>query len=389
MGKPLFVIKNHFQKRSVLYQEILTEEILSDVCNRITGRSDYRVIFDNTNYNIGRLAILEYNGVKNYISFSEKNIGSRNSFFQSFTSALLSYYEGKTRKNIFYYFLEPDGNIETAYFLFMYRLMATAGTIFLNSNEYLKEEIKPFNTVSDIIAQREINRGRNRANASSYATVNEDGIVQVYGKTYGANKYETTLLCLALNKIKRRSIQLFEIAEGNLSILPARAGSVVRSIGINVVKSDLVLEKNEYEENDSLRSPTFIYNLLEKYGEKRCVLCECEIPQIIQGAHIWPVAKIKKAENLTIAQRINCAIDGDNGIWLCNNHHKLFDMNLLFVMPTGRLKHISNINHRDLNFIRDITTIAQLSVEMLTPRFVQYLNKRNAQLNEKHFTYLG
>lgn len=113
--KPHFTIKNRFQKRSELYKDILTRNILRDVCQRLTGNSDYTVTFDDTGYNIGRLATLEFNGATSYISFSEFDIVSRNSFFQSFPSALVKYHqEVNVNKNIYFYFLKPNGNIETA-----------------------------------------------------------------------------------------------------------------------------------------------------------------------------------------------------------------------------------------------------------------------------------
>ena len=131
MSIPHFIIKNRFQKRSEFYKNILTADILEDICEKLTGLKDYTVFFDDSGYNIGRLATLEFNGLINYISFSEFQIQSRNSFFQSFPSALVKYHqEENPRKNICFYFLEPNGNIETAYFIFMYRLMKTAGTIF-------------------------------------------------------------------------------------------------------------------------------------------------------------------------------------------------------------------------------------------------------------------
>ena len=218
MPRPNFTIKNKFQKRSELYEDILTTEILEEVCYTLTGRRDFTVTFDNTGYNIGRLATLEYNSAISYISFSEFEIGSRNSFFQSFPSALVKYHqETNPNKNVYFYFLEPDGNIETSYFIFMYRLMKTAGTIFLNETAYLTTTINPFNTVSDIILQRDLNRGRNRGNASSYVTVDENDTLQIFGKTYGANKYETTLLCLAIHEITPYSMELYEIQEGTLT----------------------------------------------------------------------------------------------------------------------------------------------------------------------------
>jgi hypothetical protein len=390
MPRPHFTIKNRFQKRSELYEDILSGDILRDVCYRLTGRRDYTVTFDDTGYNIGRLATLEFNGTINYISFSEFEIGSRNSFFQSFPSALVKYHqEVNANKNIYFYFLEPDGNIETAYFIFMYRLMKTAGTVFLNEADYLVNVVNPFNSVSDIIVQRDLNRGRNRGNASSYVTVDENDTLQIYGKTYGANKYETTLLCLAIHEITPYSMELYEIQEGDLRQLPRDARNVILSLGINVITSDLILEREEFERNDSLRSPTYIYNLLEKLGEKKCSLCDCEIPQIIQGAHIWPVASIKRTNNINLDVKIQHAIDGDNGLWLCNNHHKLFDINLLYISTDGRLKYKTDIEQSHETYLRDFTINSQLSNDILTPTFIDYLEKRNRILDARQYSYVS
>lgn len=390
MPKPHFTIKNRFQKRSELYKDILTKNILSDVCQRITGRHDFTFTFDNSDYNIGRLATLEYNGEINYVSFSEFEIGSRNSFFQSFPSALVKFHlEINDNKKIYFYFLQPDGNIETKYFIFMYRLMKTAGTIFLNEADILKAVVNPFNSVSDIIAQRDLNRGKNKGNASTYVTIDETDTLQIYGKTYGANKYETTLLALALYEITSYGMELYEIQEGNLKRLPKDARDVIMSLGINVIASDKVLERAEFDKNNSLRSPTYTYNLLEKLGEKKCSLCNCEIPQIIQGAHVWPVASIKSLHSINIDKKIEHAINGDNGLWLCNNHHKLFDINILYITSDGRLKQKKKIEINHEEYIKGITINRRLPTEILTPTFIDYLKKRNNKLNESEYSFVG
>jgi len=389
MQKPHFKIKNKFQKKSELYQDILTEDILCDICHRLTGKRDYTITFDDIGYNIGRLAILEYNGTVNYISFSETEIKSRNSFFQSFPSALVKYHQdNSSNKNIYFYFLKPNGNIETDYFIFMYRLMKTAGTNFLNEKDYLNTLINPFNSVSDIIVQRDLNRERNKGNASSYITIDENDTLQIFGKTYGANKYETTLLSLAIYNITPYSMELYEIQEGNLKQLPEDARNVISSLGIDIITSDLILEKQEFETNDSLRSPTYTYNLLEKLGEKKCSLCDCEIPQIIQGAHIWPVASIKKANSIILNKKIQYAIDGDNGLWLCSNHHKLFDINMLYVTLNGRLKYKLNIERNCEKYIKDITINNRLPSNILTLSFINYLKKRNCLLDETQYSFI-
>ncbi len=391
IAKPHFIIKNKFQKRSEKYRDILTRSILKDVCQRITGRTDFTVDFDDTGYNKGRLATLEYRGSISYISFSEFEIKGRNSFFQSFPSAFVRYYQETNRnKQIYFYLLQPDGNIETAYFIFMYRLMKTAGTLFLNESDYLVTAISPFNSLPDIIAQRDLNRGKNKGNASTYITIDENNISQIFGKTYGASKYETGLLCLAIHKITKNSIEVYEIKEGGLKKLPASIREIIISLGATVITSDLVLQQDreEFEKNDSLRSPTYIYNLLEKLGDKKCSLCDCEIPQIIQGAHVWPVATIKKLNNINLDTKIEHAINGDNGLWLCNNHHKLFDINILYIASDGRLKQKRKIeiNHED--YIRDITINRQLPTDILTPTFIDYLNKRNRNLNAREFSFV-
>jgi len=386
MEIPHFVIKNKFQKRSDLYENILTRIILLDVSERITGVRNYTVTFDNDGYNKGRLATLEYNGNISYISFSEVEVTSRNSSFQSFSTALVKYHqESNDNKSLYFYFLETNGRIATAYFIFMYRLMKTAGTIFLNEQDFLNLEIIPFNSAADIIAQRNFNRERNSGNSSTYVTFDENNILQIYGKTYGANKYETTLLCIAFNQIAHYPIELYEIKEGNLKNLPEPARGVIISLGITVITSDIKFERNEFETNDSFRSPKYIYNLFEKLGEKKCSLCNCEIPQIIQGAHIWPVSDIKKQNNLTSDEKLAFALDGENGLWLCQNHHRMFDVNMLKITKHGLVKFKSNLGIASLDFINEITTVKQIPLELVTSKFINFLSKRNKVIDEINY----
>ncbi|MCD7835749.1 MAG: hypothetical protein LUG83_03675, partial [Lachnospiraceae bacterium] len=73
MSKPHFIIKNNMNKSAITgkyMKDILTPNILTDVCYRITGISEYDVDFvDNEyeddclskSYNKGRLATLVYN----------------------------------------------------------------------------------------------------------------------------------------------------------------------------------------------------------------------------------------------------------------------------------------------------------------------------------------
>ena len=271
----------------------------------------------------------------------------------------------------------------------MYRLMKTAGTFFLNEQERLGRILPPFNSVEDIITQRNSNRGRNRSNNSTYLTSDENGVLQIFGKTYGANKYETTLLCVAISKLVTDRIELYEIQEGGLTQLPVPAREVIRLTGkIDFITSDITFERKAFEENDSLRSPTFIYNLLQKWGAQKCAFCNCEIPELIQGAHIWPVASIRRTRNLNQDRKLEEAIHQDNGIWLCGNHHKLFDTNLLLLAMDGRVNCRSNIKKSDEAYIGVITVNKRLGGSTLTGNFLNYLQRRNRSLDASLYTMI-
>ena len=376
--KPHFIIKNKFQKRSDLYQDILTSDILTDVCKRITGENDYTCTFDDVGYNKGRLAILFHKGTVSYISFSETESAGRNASIQSVPSALISFYEeSNPNKQIYFYFLPSSGNHQTNYFYFMYRLMVTAGINFLNHKDFLQQPLHSFNTVEDIIAARNINRERNQSNNSSYVTKGNNHVIQIFGKTYGANKYETTLFCIAFSQISTNKIELYQICEKDLKAIPHRCAEVINALGnVKIIQTDLTMERNYFEKEESFRSPRYIYNLLTRLGKKKCALCGCEIPELIQGAHIWPVASIKHEAGISLEQKIAYAIDGNNGLWLCENHHKMLDEDIISIDMKGNVKCSTDITSTNADFIDWSTPIKKLTKHIMTDMFKIYLGKR-------------
>lgn len=391
---PHFVIKENLQKSKntgIYFSDVVTPDILRDVCRLITGQTeftykyvdnDYHDSFLDTSYNKGRMAIMQYKDVVSYISFSELEINGRNSSVQSVPTAFNMYYSNPyPRKALYYYFLNVEGNAETDYQILIYRLMNTIGFQFLNANPGIMRRINAFNSVEDIIFNRRINAGRNRSNNSTFITKSSSGEIEIYGKTYGANKYETSLICYALANLwqQGQSIKLFEVLEGDLKELPASSLNVINQMGIiDVIPTDMTLEKMIYDKENSLRSPRYILNLFNKLGNKHCALCNCEIPELIQGAHIWPVSSIKRAHALTLEQRLEYALDGDNGLWLCENHHKMFDEGMLTFDHHGQLLLKTGLENRHRKFIDEITKYDVLPDEILTDRFLWYLSQRMA-----------
>lgn len=125
------------QKTPGLFDVILTKDVLTDICQRVTGQRNYRVVKDLSTYNKGRLVYVEYNDIINYVSLSEISIEGRNSSLQSVPTAINLYYADKRpNKQLYYYFIQHIGNAFTGYHLFIYKLLMTAGVRFLNIAQY-------------------------------------------------------------------------------------------------------------------------------------------------------------------------------------------------------------------------------------------------------------
>ena len=400
-NKPLFVIKRNLQKSAQTgqtFQDQLNDESLRDICQKITGcadydcqyvENDYSDDFLTNTYNKGRLATLRYGDYVHFITFSELDIEGRNSSIQSVPTAYNIFYMCPyEKKKLYYYFICKSGNPVTDYHMFIYRLMQTVGFTFLNFPT--SSAINSFVTIEDMMRMRDENRGTNRSNNSTYISKNEEGKYEAYCKTYGASKYESSLICYAMSMIIGRTekIKLYEILEGNLKELPESSLQVLRKMDtVDIIKTDLTFEKRIFEEShgNQLRSPRYQYNLLDKLGEKHCALCGCTIPDIIQGAHIWPVSSIRAEKSISVDDKVRYATDGDNGLWLCENHHKLFDRNLIAIMSDGSVKYNRNISTVHIPYLHAFTEKVQLPSVYLNNNFKHYVELRNRTLDITNF----
>lgn len=389
---PKFIIKRNMQKSAqtgIYFDYLVTDPIMGQICIEVTGRPDYEVEFVENDYcdefldakyNQGRLGILQYHNTVTYISFSDEKCEGRNSGIQSVPTAFNRFYSNAHKdKRLYFYFLPCRGNNATPYYLFMYRLMRTAGFDFINTPSSLAGQINAFTSIDDIIRARKENGDKNSGNNATYILKNAPHEYEIFGKTYGANKYDTSLICYAISKLAQPEdhITLYEYNEKDLKELPAASLEVLRSMGnINIVNIDDEIERKELEENDSLRSPRFNAHLLDRLGEKHCVLCNCGISEIIQGAHIWPVSNIKRITTLSLDEKVAFATDGENGLWMCQNHHKMFDSNILLLSETGTVSYKDNLSTDDSEYINSITTVQSLPTHLVTPSYMVYINKR-------------
>lgn len=380
------------QKTPGLYDRILTNEILRDICARVTGQNDFVLIRDTSTYNKGRLIIIEYEGVKNFVSLSEVSVEGRNQSVQSIPTAINLYYaDSNPNKRLYYYFMPHNGNYFTDYHLLYFRLLKTAGIIFLNLNSYYHKNINEFENVDELIAERNDNREANRANNSSFISKTSDK-VQIYAKTYGASKYESTLLAIAVAAITDRPIDLYNICEQDLTRLPKSSLNTLQVIGnISIYDTSITLEKRTFinqAKNNEFRSPIYQRNMLQRLGRKRCALCGCEIPEIIQGAHVWGVADIARDNHFSDDLKFYHAISGENGLWLCQNHHKLFDSHYISFNMEGNILIPNNLRVEYIQFIKNITDNNTLPPEIITDNFRWYLSQRNVSFDNSNYQRL-
>lgn len=381
------------QKAQGLFDTILTDAILTDICQRVTGQNRYRVVKDKSTYNKGRLVYVEYNNEINYVSLSEISIEGRNSSLQSVPTAInLFYADTRPNKKLCYYFLPHNGNAFTPYHLFIYKLLMTAGVLFLNITKFYHQAILPYDNVDDLIIDRRDNQGGNSSNNSSYVSKSPDAI-QIYAKTFGANKYESTLMAVAISHIADRPVELYNICEKDLRKLPQSSINTIESLGnISLYYTTLFLDKHQAvdeSERTKLRSASYLYNLYNRIGYKKCALCSCEISEIIQGAHIWGVSQISHDDNLSEEEKFTHAVSGDNGLWLCQNHHKLFDSNIIMIDDDGHIRIKDGLVSKDIAFIRSVTFKTSLDDTIMTDKFRFYIAKRNQELNKNNFKELA
>ena len=376
------------QKTPGLFDRLLTREVLTDICHLVTGQNRFRVVKDHSTYNKGRLVFVEYNGILNYVSLSEDSIRGRNSSLQSVPTAINMFYaDQRTNKRLCYYFISHIGNAFTDYHLFIYRLLMTAGVEFLNIDRYYHQPMLPYRNVDDLIIDRRDNQSLNPSNNSSFVSKSSDKI-QIYAKTFGASKYESTLLAIAIAQIADRPIDLYNICEQDLTSLPKPSVDTINSLGnISIYDTSLFLERREYlaqPDRTVLRSASYQYNLFSRLGAKRCALCGCEIPEIIQGAHIWSVSQISRSVDLDDETKFEHAVSGHNGLWLCQNHHKLFDSNIMLLDNDGNVRIKNNLVADDVDFIRSTTFYTSIDSRFMTDDFRSYLARRNETLDLIH-----
>lgn len=157
-----------------------------------------------------------------------------------------------------------------------------------------------------------------------------------------------------------------------------------------------------YKQQNKLRNQTLFRNNIRKKGiPTECVICGEDNTSILDAAHLWEVNRIKNASASEINTFINAnqllhLIDqnsqyrneiffkkyslvnsGDNGVWLCKNHHGLFDNNYFcFDGETGKILLYFDDVEDAVEFAKDLKEDFTLPKIILNQATKSFLIKR-------------
>ena len=344
----------------------ISKDEYKDIVNRSIGNVDFIVKEDFRGHNSGQYIKLKIADTIKYICLSRKIASeSRNAFIlQNFPSAYQHYLEEKNPKKTFEYYIRDFSTSHPPFAIFSYKLLLTGGIKILNLDKVKVSEkailfdyTTPFNDYKQMRTYRLSLSKRNSSNNSTTFEENDDEI-SVYGKSYGANGRETTAICLALSRlVPGKNIKLYNVNEtdkNHLADIDPANRYILENIGIELNDDRMDFESNDEKVIAKRNTRLFHYNLLQKYKEKKCYLCGCDIEKVIQGAHIYSSTDILHS-SVSEEEKTKQIVDADNGIWLCANHHLLFDY-LLIYFKEKYLYASDTLNKNQIDYIKNSIT---------------------------------
>ena len=156
-----------------------------------------------------------------------------------------------------------------------------------------------------------------------------------------------------------------------------------------------------YKGLNEIRNQTLFRNNIRKKGiPTECIICGEDDTKLLDAAHLWEVNQIKNStvkqvndfirvnnlqEIIALSSKYSGEIfykkyylvnSGDNGVWLCKNHHKQFDLNYYcFDSEYGKIILKFKNPATALKFNEDLKT-EKLSKELLTPLTKSFIYMR-------------
>lgn len=376
-------------------KEILNDNILRDICNLSFGENEFEIEYEKRSN--GRYIKLVKCEEIHYVclSASVEEYQGRNSFLSQYLgTAFVRYIADNTKnKRISIYLLMKNEKSFTLYQNFIYRCCKTLQINLLNIDEI----IRPFSSYKEIRNARSQTSDKNSGNNSSYFSDTGE-FVEFFAKCYGANGKEAVFMAMVVKQLTDKKIVIYQVEDNGTKSLSSFDREVLISNGFEFGQDILNEEFNRVNldspEKNLRNQPAFRLNLFKKFGDKKCYLCNCDIDSLVIASHIHRVADIKNNFSLTDEMKMKQIIDGDNGLWLCANHDKLFEYGYIY-FDNQKLVISDNMHENQKRFIEKITTklsSPKINEDMVLEEPTNYqiseFSIKNADFNDNMKYYL-
>lgn len=337
-------------------KNILTDEIIKDICVRSFDDEPYNIEYEERSN--GRYIKLIKNEEVHYVclSASEDEYQGRNSFLSQYLGTAFCRYEADetSNKKMEVYLLMKNESAFLPYQMFIYRCCKTLQINLLN----IEDTIFPFSTYKEIKNVRSLTSDRNTGNNSSYFSDTGD-FIEFFAKCYGANGKESVFMAMVVKQLTEKKIVIYQVEDhGQKSLSNPDKEILLKNgfeFGEDIISEEFNRVNLDAAEKDLRDQPAFRLNLFKKFGDKKCYLCDCDIDSLIIASHIHRVTDIKNDKNITDEEKKKQIIDGDNGLWLCANHDKLFEYGLIY-FDDRKLVISNRLNEEQQEFVKEITT---------------------------------
>lgn len=328
----------------------------------------------------GRNIIIEFEGKSIFVIISRESADARNAFLAQYVPTVLAQYieYPKIDKEIYVFLLDTSEHAKTPFIIDTYRTCKTLGIKIINERALKLPTIQPYNSFQDWKNARTSRQAYNSANNSSYAIEDDNGYT-LYGKLYGANGKEASFIACQLANIAKnenKALRFIPVKEHGAETLSQTDSALLKFYGVDTKAGSIILDKKGAQSTTCRKQDEFKFNLLEKYGKKKCYLCGCDIETNIIASHIHRITDIDNS-SLSDDEKRRQAVDADNGFWLCANHDKMFEHGVLTFNLQGELVFNNNLRDNQVSFIEQITDVYQISKEHLTKGLISYLKIHN------------
>lgn len=366
------------------YKEEITREVIGRVLARLGLDGDYELEVERGD---GRRLVIDCDGRRTYVILSGCVADARNAFLAQYVPTVLGEFvqDRCLEKSVSVFLLDTSRRAKTPFIIDTYRALKTLGLEIINEDELGIGGIAPYESFAEWKLAKAERQRRNSYNQGSYAIDDGDELC-VYGKLYGANGKDSVLMACQLARIAAREgkrLRFVQVWEHDTQSLSARDRSLLEYFGVLFDDDDVVVRdmRATGERTTCRNQALFRYNLLEKYGDKKCYLCGCDIESAIVASHIHRIVDLDNSQ-MSDAEKGRCAVDGDNGLWLCATHDKLFEYGQIFFDGNGALALSPALTEQQRAYIEGITSVRAIAAAHLTPGMREYLRKHRDRVSD-------